>query len=72
MRFEMARKIETGDLIDVRGEVVRVEEGGWLRVKFPGYQYPITINPDAVLSSKKPPKEQIRWPKLRDNPPRGD
>lgn len=49
----MPKKIEVGD-----------EDDEWLRVRFPGYRYPITINPDAIEKVVKPPKPKFR--RLRD------
>lgn len=62
----MPRKIEVGDEVVVRGEVVKVEDDGFVRVRFPGYQYPITIQPNAVEQVVKPPKP--RFKRLRDIP----
>ncbi len=42
----MPKKIEVGDEVVIRGGVIAVKDDGWPRVKFPGYLYPITINPD--------------------------
>lgn len=57
-------KIDKGDEVSVRGEVYRVEEDGWVRVKFMGHQYPVLIHPHAIeqVGKGKPPKE----PKVRD------
>ncbi|MCZ4089369.1 hypothetical protein O3W52_04630 [Ensifer psoraleae] len=35
-----------------------MEDDGWLRVRFPGAQYPVLINPDAVEQVTPAPKEK--------------
>ena len=62
----MAKKMEPGDLVLARGEIVRLEEqGGYVRVRFPG-AVPITNHGDAIEQIQRPPKPKAR--KLRDTP----
>ena len=49
------RKIDEGDEVTVRGEVHGVE-GHILRVKFPGYPYPIPVFEEDVIEVFKAPK----------------
>lgn len=44
----MAKKIEKGDDVLIRGEVVWIDDNGIVRVKIRGYQYPITVDPEMV------------------------
>ena len=43
-----SRKIEEGDEVLVRGEVVWIEATGETRIQFPGYPYPIYIFESAI------------------------
>jgi hypothetical protein len=47
--------IDEGDEVTVRGKV-RDVEGHILRVKFPGYPYPISVFEDDVIEVFKAPK----------------
>lgn len=64
----MARKIEKGDDVLIRGEVIWFDDNGLVRVKFPGYQYPITVDPDMIVQVIKPPAPKPRRRPLRDMP----
>jgi hypothetical protein len=64
----LANEIEKGDDVLVRGEVVWIEDDGFLRVRFPGHQYPATINPDAIEQVTKPQEPKARRKPLRDVP----
>ncbi|MDX0094233.1 hypothetical protein CN202_01845 [Sinorhizobium meliloti] len=50
------KKIEVGDEVVVRGEVVWVDEDGVPRVRFPRSQMPIRISATVFDSVSKPPK----------------
>lgn len=54
----MPKRYAKYDDVLVRGEVIHVDDDGFARVKFPGYQWPITIHPDAIeqVFKYKPPK----------------
>lgn len=54
----MAQRFAKYDEVLVRGEVIHVDDDGYARVRFPGYQYPITIAPSAIkqVFKYKPPK----------------
>lgn len=58
-------QIEKGDDVLVRGEVVWIDDDGFLRVRFLGYPYPVTINPEAIFRSSKPkePKRKTIYDK---------
>lgn len=61
-------KVEKGDDVLIRGEVIWIDDNGIIRVKFRGYQYPITVDPDMieqVFKAKPPPN---RKKPLRDKP----
>jgi hypothetical protein len=61
-------KIEKLDDVLVRGEVVHVEGDGFLRVRFLGYPYPVTINPDAIERVYKPKEPKPRRKPIYDKP----
>ncbi|MEY9718816.1 hypothetical protein [Sinorhizobium fredii] len=63
----MARKIEKGDDVLIRGEVIWIDDNGLIR-KFRGYQYPITVDPDMIEQVIKPPAPKPRRKPLRDVP----
>ncbi|WP_085025258.1 hypothetical protein [Ensifer aridi] len=56
----MEKKIEVGDRVVVRGEVVWIDDDGTPRVEFRGGQYPIRISRSALESVTKPPKKPLR------------
>ncbi|RVK93391.1 hypothetical protein [Sinorhizobium meliloti] len=62
----MPKKMQPGDSVLARGEVIRLEEEGrYVRVRFPG-AVPITIHVNAIEQVEKPPKARTR--NLRDIP----
>ncbi|MCA1404657.1 hypothetical protein I6F26_10355 [Ensifer sp. IC3342] len=60
----MPKKINKGDEVLIRGKVVWFDENGLFRVKIPGYQYPITVDPDRIVDVVKAAPE----PKPRRKP----
>lgn len=63
------KKIEIGDEVVVRGEVVWIDEDGVPRVRFPRAQMPIRISATVFEGVSKPPKPTK--PKVRVKPVKG-
>ncbi|MBD9511936.1 hypothetical protein IB265_34875 [Ensifer sp. ENS10] len=55
----MATKVEVGDLVVVRGEVVWIDDDGVPRVEFRGAEYPVRISSGSFESVTKPTKRPI-------------
>ncbi|MDE3825097.1 hypothetical protein I7F13_23265 [Sinorhizobium meliloti] len=64
------RKMEKGDDVLIRGTVVWFDETGLIRVRIPGYQYPITVDPDQIVEVIKAaePKRKLRRKPVQDEP----
>ncbi|MEY9198656.1 hypothetical protein ABIA16_003772 [Sinorhizobium fredii] len=62
------QKVEKGDDVLIRGEVIWIDDNGIIRVKFRGYQYPITVDPDMIEKVIKPTWAPNRKKPLRDKP----
>ena len=51
------QKIDKGDEVLIRGKVIWIDDNGLLRARIPGYQYPITVDPDQIVEVIKHPPE---------------
>jgi hypothetical protein len=60
------KKIEKGDDVLIRGHVVWIDDNGIIRCRIPGYQYPITVDPEQIVDVIKAPK--VPKPKPRRKP----
>ena len=53
-------KVNHGDEVLVRGEIIWVEAAEGFRVKFPGYAYPIPVADEAIeqVFKRKQPRDK--------------
>jgi hypothetical protein len=51
------KKIDKGDDVLIRGHVVWIDDNGIIRCRIPGYQYPITVDPEQIVEVIKGPPD---------------